>query len=68
MKIIESQCESATTPISVSGSIISFGLRCNLSKSVFLVGGFAASDWLFNTLKSSLANRGLDVSRPDQHT
>lgn len=35
MKIIESQCESATTPISVSSSIISSGLRCNLFKVCF---------------------------------
>ncbi|KAG6918266.1 hypothetical protein DXG01_015640 [Tephrocybe rancida] len=35
--------------------------------SVFLVGGFAASDWLFSQLKSSLEPLGLSFSRPDSH-
>ncbi|KIM36858.1 hypothetical protein M413DRAFT_281536 [Hebeloma cylindrosporum] len=35
--------------------------------SVFLVGGFAASDWLFTKLKQDLALQGLVVSRPDSH-
>ncbi|EIW80696.1 hypothetical protein CONPUDRAFT_125520 [Coniophora puteana RWD-64-598 SS2] len=36
--------------------------------SVFLVGGFAASDWLFHSLKESLPKHGLNFSRPDSHT
>ncbi|EIW80673.1 hypothetical protein CONPUDRAFT_82796 [Coniophora puteana RWD-64-598 SS2] len=36
--------------------------------SVFLVGGFAASDWLFLNLKESLTPHGLDFCRPDSHT
>nr|GAT52799.1 predicted protein [Mycena chlorophos] len=35
--------------------------------SVFLVGGFAASEWLFTELKRRLGELGLDVSRPDSH-
>ncbi|KDR69801.1 hypothetical protein GALMADRAFT_145198 [Galerina marginata CBS 339.88] len=35
--------------------------------SVFLVGGFAASDWLFTKLKDTFASRGLNISRPDGH-
>ncbi|KAH9485825.1 Heat shock 70 kDa protein 12A [Psilocybe cubensis] len=35
--------------------------------SVFLVGGFAASDWLFNNLKDRFSAYGLDISRPDSH-
>ncbi|CAA7260296.1 unnamed protein product [Cyclocybe aegerita] len=51
-KSIEDQCKSSKTPIT----------------SVFLVGGFAASNWLFNNLKNTFTPRGLDVSRPDSHT
>lgn len=36
-------------------------------KSVFLVGGFAASDWLFTKLKDSLEPFGLTFCRPDSH-
>lgn len=36
--------------------------------SIFLVGGFAASDWLFHNLKESLTPYGLDFCRPDSHT
>ncbi|KAG6889537.1 hypothetical protein C0992_004796 [Termitomyces sp. T32_za158] len=34
---------------------------------VFLVGGFAASDWLFSQLKTSLEPLGITFSRPDSH-
>ncbi|KAF9262587.1 hypothetical protein L218DRAFT_960047 [Marasmius fiardii PR-910] len=33
--------------------------------SVFLVGGFAASDWMFDRLKSVLGQLNLSLSRPD---
>jgi len=32
-----------------------------------LVGGFAASDWLFSRLKETLEPRGLSFCRPDRH-
>ncbi|KZT00295.1 uncharacterized protein LAESUDRAFT_764717 [Laetiporus sulphureus 93-53] len=35
---------------------------------VFLVGGFAASPWLFSRLQSSLSYYGLTLARPDRHT
>ncbi|EIW80615.1 hypothetical protein CONPUDRAFT_125441 [Coniophora puteana RWD-64-598 SS2] len=35
---------------------------------VFLVGGFAASDYLFSQLQSRLAPTGVTLSRPDSHT
>jgi hypothetical protein len=31
------------------------------------VGGFAASDWLYQKLKVEFTSQGLDVSRPDGH-
>ena len=38
-----------------------------LLQSVFLVGGFGASDYLFAQLKEGLAPLGLNVLRPDTH-
>ncbi|KAF5374600.1 hypothetical protein D9615_008990 [Tricholomella constricta] len=35
--------------------------------SVFLVGGFAASDWLFTQLQISLEPLGINFCRPDSH-
>ncbi|TFK70334.1 hypothetical protein BDN72DRAFT_870392 [Pluteus cervinus] len=37
-------------------------------KSVFLVGGYAASPWLFQQLQERLAPYGISVSRPDAQT
>ncbi|RDB20703.1 Heat shock protein 12A [Hypsizygus marmoreus] len=35
--------------------------------TVFLVGGFAASQWLFSQLKAALEPSGLNLCRPDSH-
>ncbi|KAF8058637.1 hypothetical protein FPV67DRAFT_1523179 [Lyophyllum atratum] len=35
--------------------------------SIFLVGGFAASTWLFTQLKDSLEPMGINFCRPDSH-
>jgi len=35
--------------------------------SVFLVGGFSASDWLFSRLQGYLLPRGILLCRPDSH-
>ncbi|KAG1846570.1 hypothetical protein DFJ58DRAFT_705635 [Suillus subalutaceus] len=37
-------------------------------RTVFLVGGFAASEWLFTRLQNHLRPLGLDFCRPDSHT
>lgn len=37
-------------------------------KTVFLVGGFAASPWLFTQLQQRLTTLGLQLARPDRHT
>ncbi|PPQ98997.1 hypothetical protein CVT24_003479 [Panaeolus cyanescens] len=34
--------------------------------SIFLVGGFAANDWLFKQIKNKYSAEGIDVSRPDR--
>ena len=36
-------------------------------QSVLLVGGFAASNWLFHELQTHLAGTGLRLYRPDGH-
>lgn len=33
-----------------------------------LVGGFAASPWLFSNLQASLSQMGVSIARPDRHT
>ncbi|KAI0708754.1 hypothetical protein C8T65DRAFT_740136 [Cerioporus squamosus] len=37
-------------------------------KTVFLVGGFAASPWLYHGLQKTLQDRGMTLCRPDTHT
>ena len=39
----------------------------NSLKSVLLVGGFAASPWLFSNLQRRLQGKGLRFYRPDGH-
>jgi hypothetical protein len=34
---------------------------------VVLVGGFAASDWLFNKVHEALTPLGLNILRPESH-
>ncbi|KAJ7073103.1 hypothetical protein C8F01DRAFT_268957 [Mycena amicta] len=56
---------------SIDAIVRSVERQCAVSKvpisSVFLVGGFAASEWLFSELKRRLSSLRLDVSRPDSH-
>lgn len=33
-----------------------------------LVGGFAASPWLFSNLQAALSQMGVSIARPDRHT
>ena len=34
---------------------------------VVLVGGFAASDWLFNEVHKELTSLGINILRPENH-
>ncbi|THG96744.1 hypothetical protein EW026_g5140 [Hermanssonia centrifuga] len=43
-------------------------LSSTAPEMAFLVGGFAASPWLFARLKTVLASIGMELSRPDNHT
>lgn len=57
---------------SVEAAVVSIKAQINASrgvvKSVWLVGGFAASPWLFTQLQERLAPLGIVVSRPDSQT
>ncbi|TFK72406.1 hypothetical protein BDN72DRAFT_957282 [Pluteus cervinus] len=38
------------------------------ASTVFLVGGFSASDWLFKSIRSQVESEGVTLCRPDGHT
>ncbi|KAH9946441.1 hypothetical protein B0H21DRAFT_693711 [Amylocystis lapponica] len=54
---LQKQLEAAPSTSTASGLVM-----------VFLVGGFAASPWLFSRLREACGQRGLNLSRPDTHT
>ncbi|KAJ7214941.1 hypothetical protein GGX14DRAFT_609817, partial [Mycena pura] len=51
IRTVNFQCRTSDIPISC----------------ILLVGGFAASEWLYSELKKRLSPIGLEVSRPDSH-
>ncbi|KAH8832713.1 hypothetical protein DL96DRAFT_1459073 [Flagelloscypha sp. PMI_526] len=62
--LFEPSIEAAVTAI--KGQIDACGP--GLIKSVWLVGGFAASQWLFTQLQERLSPHGVTVKRPDTQT
>ncbi|KAF9647981.1 hypothetical protein BDM02DRAFT_3155934 [Thelephora ganbajun] len=56
---IEAAVSSIRNQVVLSGGMV---------KSVWLVGGFASSPWLFSQLQEQLAPDGIVVSRPDGQT
>ena len=56
---IEAAVNSIKSQIAASGGAV---------KSVWLVGGFAASPWLFTQLQDRLSHHHVVVSRPDTQT
>ncbi|KAJ6535550.1 hypothetical protein B0H19DRAFT_1271293 [Mycena capillaripes] len=56
---------------SLDGILLAVKNQCSTSSvaisSVLLVGGFAASEWLYPELKKHLNSQQLEVSRPDGH-
>jgi len=70
VKAVLDQCRMAHKPISVRrfffSSIVSFCIELAF-KHVVLVGGFAASDWLFNKVQEKLLPHDLNITRPEQH-
>ena len=63
------QQNMSETPISVrcKDSCVNLNSVYRAIQHVVLVGGFAASDWLFENLQSSLAPAGLNVLRPENY-
>lgn len=73
MAIIEAvrgqwDASQGVAPVSIS-QLLFFHTRIQrtLSQTGFLVGGFAASPWLFARLKTALGPLGIQVCRPDHH-
>ena len=72
---IEAAVASIKAQIEVSKGIVKvycFLSRTNrtltIYKSVWLVGGFAASPWLFSQLQERLAPLNVTINRPDSQT
>jgi tRNA A37 threonylcarbamoyltransferase TsaD len=67
---IREQIAAARVPITVCVhfcSPIDDDIQIDDSKSVLLVGGFAASNWLFSNLQTHLGSEGFQFCRPDGH-
>ncbi|KAI0784588.1 hypothetical protein C8Q75DRAFT_724303 [Abortiporus biennis] len=71
LKLTGAEVASLFEP-SIQAAIVSIKNQIEAShgqvKSVWLVGGFAASPWLFSQLSEQLAVYGVVVSRPDSQT
>lgn len=68
IEAIEEQRDTATKTISVRFHLLCLLRLLNEPQTVFLVGGFAASEWLFVRLQNHLKSLNLNFSRPDSHT
>jgi hypothetical protein len=66
IQAIDKQLREAQTPVAVRPLIRpAESLRHTCVKAVLLVGGFAASQWLFSNLRDYVEGRGLQFLRPD---
>ena len=73
VKVVQSQRQRANRPLSVRLCLRILFCKVFIHhvtyyQNVFLVGGFAASPWLYSNLKRELAQLGLTLFRPDSHT
>lgn len=65
---VRDQRRAAAQEVSVSLKVVNSPLRLMIEiQTVFLVGGFAASDYLFMQLQERLREHGFSVHRPDAH-
>lgn len=68
---VSAQSRTAHKPIKVSNRTLFVERSLTLTviefKSVFLVGGFSANDYLFKRIKDALEMHDLRVYRPDTH-
>jgi hypothetical protein len=71
VKAVLDQCKAAHKPISVRRCRFCFFhhiLCLELAfKHVVLVGGFAASDWLFSKVQEKLLPHDMNITRPEHH-
>jgi len=68
VKGVLDQCKVAHKPISVCLSGLLAALYPEPAfQYVILVGGFAASDWLFNQVRDNLLPHDLNIIRPENH-
>lgn len=69
VEAIQKQRQTATGPISVRVyTSYTHVAQLTIAQTIFLVGGFAASPWLYNNLQQVVKPLGLTVCRPDTHT
>ena len=68
IKAIEEQTRKTTTRIRVrlEGSLMYHNQRLGV-QGIFMVGGFATSDYLFSKLEDHFKLRGIDILRPDAY-
>ncbi|KAG6371758.1 hypothetical protein JVT61DRAFT_9110 [Boletus reticuloceps] len=64
---VENQRRLATKPIQRTSTLDRSTRRLTTAQSIFLVGGFAASDSLFSKLQGHIRPLNLDFCRPDSH-
>jgi hypothetical protein len=67
VNVVMEQRKLSESPISVCQEDCCMDLGLIVIQHVVLVGGFAASDWLFENVQSSLVPVGLNVIRPENH-
>jgi hypothetical protein len=68
VEAVHAQKVQADVPINVmSFSVIVTTAHYFGLKTIILVGGFAASDWLFSKLRQSLSPNEVTFFRPDRH-
>lgn len=72
VEAVKTQMITAHHPVKVRGFLAARAEKCALADSlacqtVFLVGGFSASPWLFEKVKAAIEPLGVKVSRPDTH-
>ena len=68
MDAFKKQQQSSSIPITVRYTALpNHPHLLTLFKSVFLVGGFAASEWLFSNLRRHFEALNVSICRPDSH-
>ncbi|TFK64298.1 hypothetical protein BDN72DRAFT_901682, partial [Pluteus cervinus] len=67
IKVILEHRRDHNVNVTSPSSVVVEQLIIPLPQTVFLVGGFAASDWLFHKVQAAVKSFNIDVCRPDNH-